>query len=313
MKRTIVFATILLAAVISGCATTGDVERVEQKVASTNSELIGMRTELGGMAQSARSDSDRTTERLDRLSADMEAIRQDLDLIKRNQANLGSAMNSMAGGELMGVTGQMDELRHEVETSKLKIDAVKASLLQKLADIESALSRLSAAPQGAQALSDMSITGAGGAGETGMEGAEGGASSAPPPVSDPAELYQAAYLDYTKGNYALALSGFKDYLASFPDGEFAGNAQYWIGESLYSLGQYKEALIEFDKVLGDHPLSPKAPGAMLKKGFCFDALGREDDARNTYKKVIDTYPSSDAARIAADRLKPVTRGQVQGR
>jgi len=310
MKRTIVFATILLAVVISGCATTGDVERVEQKVASTNSELIGMRTELGGMAQTARSDTDRTMERLDKLSADMEAVRQDLDLVKRNQANLGSAVNSMAGGELMGVTGQMDELRHEVETSKLKIDAVKASLLQKLADIEAALSRLSAAPQGVQPLSDMSITGAGG---TGMEGAEDVVSSAPPPVSDPAEMYQAAYLDYTKGNYALALSGFKDYLNSFPDGEFAGNAQYWIGESLYSLGQYKESLIEFDKVLGDHPLSPKAPGAMLKKGFCFDALGRDDDARATYQRVIDTYPASDAARIAADRLRPVTRGQVDGR
>jgi tol-pal system protein YbgF len=312
MKRILVYATVLLAVVVaSGCATTGDVERVEQKVASTNSELIGMRTEIDGMAQSAKTDSDRTMERLDKLSADMDAVRQDIDLIKRNQANLGSAMNSMAGGEIMGVTGQMDELRHEVETSKLKLDAVKASLLQKLADIETALNRLSAQPSGTEALADRSITGAGG--EEGQAAGEGGVSSAPPPVSDPAELYQAAYLDYTKGNYALALSGFKDYLTSFPDGEFAGNAQYWIGESLYSLGQYKEALIEFDKVLADHPLSPKAPGAMLKKGFCFDAIGRGDDARSTYQKVIDTYPASDAARIAADRLKPRTRGQVQGR
>jgi len=132
----------------------------------------------------------------------------------------------------------------------------------------------------------------------------------PPPVADPLQMYQAAYLDYTKGNYDLALMGFKDYIASFPDGEFAGNAQYWIGESLYSLGHYSESLIEFEKVLGNYPQSPKASGAMLKKGYCFDALGRADDARVAYEKVIAAFPSSEAAKLATERLKPKVRGQV---
>ncbi len=309
MKKICIFALILSASAWSGCATTSDIERVEHKVASTNSELGAVRTNLEAHDRQARQDSARAREDMERLSADIDALRADMETVKRNQANLGSAMNTMAGGELMDFTGQMDELRHEVETSKLKLDAFKAALLQKLADIEVALSEMRQAGAAAGALADRSIpSAAAGGGEYGADAGQGA-----PPVSDPLQLYQAAYLDYTKGNYELALMGFKDYLSSFPDGEFAGNAQYWIGESLYSLGQYKEALIEFEKVLGSYPDSPKAPGAMLKKGFCFEALGRADDAKAAYEKVIGAYPSSEAARLAAEKLKPRARGQVPER
>lgn len=135
----------------------------------------------------------------------------------------------------------------------------------------------------------------------------------PPPVDDPLILYNAAYMDYSKGNYELALLGFKDYLASFPDGELAGNSQYWIGESLYSMGHYSQGLIEFEKVVSNFPKSPKVPAAILKKGFCFEKLGRTKDAAASYSEVIKKHPGTEPAGIADQKLNPPKRGVVEGR
>ena len=64
----------------------------------------------------------------------------------------------------------------------------------------------------------------------------------------PQDIYQAAYIDFSKGSYALAMAGFREFLRRFPDHTLAGNAQYWIGESFYGEGNYKQAGLEFHKV-----------------------------------------------------------------
>src|SRR5262245_11140730 len=62
-----------------------------------------------------------------------------------------------------------------------------------------------------------------------VEAASGPATSAPsgaqagPP---PRELYSAAYADYARGNYDLAIQGFQEYLKNYADSELADNAQY---------------------------------------------------------------------------------------
>lgn len=312
MKKYALFLLAVISITASGCATTQDLDRVERRVAKTSAEIEGLRDGQSEMVALLNEDAkaDRQAlDKLDKLSSDMDAMMQDVEQVKRNQANIGSSISSMAGGELMSYGGQIEELRHEVEATKLKLDAFKASLLQKLADIEAAIGDLGQVGSVTQpdALEGKSIAGGGPEGTGGTEG------SAVPPVGDPLQLYQSAYLDYTKGNYELAMMGFKDYLSSFPDGEFAGNSQYWIGESLYSLGHYSEALIEFERVLEKYPQSPKAPGALLKEGLSFEALGKGDAAKAAYAELVKKYPSSDAAKLATEKMNPKKRGQVQGR
>jgi len=66
------------------------------------------------------------------------------------------------------------------------------------------------------------------------------ASPAPPPVGSrpttntlqPQDIYQAAYLDFSKGSYALAIAGFREFLRRFPDQALAGAAQYRRGALL---------------------------------------------------------------------------------
>jgi tol-pal system protein YbgF len=118
----------------------------------------------------------------------------------------------------------------------------------------------------------------------------------------PSEAYGLAYNDYLKGNYELALNGFKNFLIQYKDTSLAPNAQYWIGESYYGGKEYRKAIEAFSKVVSDYPVSSKVPGSLLKTGFAYIQLADKEKARSFLKKVIEDFPFSDEANLAKSRL-----------
>lgn len=119
---------------------------------------------------------------------------------------------------------------------------------------------------------------------------------------DPKKLYDAAYLDLTKGNYQLAISGFTQYLQNFPDSPLSDNALYWIGESYYAQAQYDKAITQFQKLLQDYPTGDKVPAALYKIGLSYLELKDKKMGNQFLKRVIEEYPRSPEAKIAKDRL-----------
>jgi tol-pal system protein YbgF len=128
------------------------------------------------------------------------------------------------------------------------------------------------------------------------------APAAPTASDDPQLLYDAARNDYVRGNYELAILGFRQYLEAFPDSELADNARYWIGECNFSQGSYQQAIREFDIILNQYPRSDKLASALLKKGYAFLQLGRVQEARIYLNNVVNSYPGSDEAALAQQRL-----------
>jgi tol-pal system protein YbgF len=124
------------------------------------------------------------------------------------------------------------------------------------------------------------------------------------PVPAPRELYSQAYADFARGNYDLAIQGFTEYMAHYPETDFTDNAQYWIGECLYGKKQYAEAIEAWNTLFRDHPSSDKLPDGRVKKGMALERLGRRSQALVEYRYVVDRYPTSPAARIARERLNP---------
>ncbi|HLB25998.1 MAG TPA: tol-pal system protein YbgF, partial [Nitrospirota bacterium] len=285
----------------TGCATTQDVGQVERQTAGINAGLREIKGNLDEINYALQAEGKLNADTLEALralekaqaesSSSLKTVMDDLEAVKRSQADMSSRMFTGAGAGAGVSDGKVEELRHEITNVNAKLDALKAALMQRLAELEAALP------------AKASGTGAGSQGEAGQASGNAGASRPPVPQGDPTQMYQAAYLDYTKGNYELALAGFREFLKAFPDAEFAGNAQYWTGESLYSLGRYEEALAEFDRVLAGYPGSTKAPGAMLKKGFAYEALGKPREAKEAFQGVIKKFPESEAARLAEERLK----------
>jgi tol-pal system protein YbgF len=115
--------------------------------------------------------------------------------------------------------------------------------------------------------------------------------------------YDAAFNALKGADYPKAIQNFKGFLTTFPASPLASNAQYWLGEAYYVTREYDEAILAFRKVTTDWPDSRKAPDALVKVGFTQAAMGRTADARATLEEVTRRFPGTEAATLAADRLK----------
>ncbi len=127
-------------------------------------------------------------------------------------------------------------------------------------------------------------------------------------VPDPEALYNTAYLDFSKGNFDLAIAGFEEYQERFSASPLADNALYWIGECQFSKGDFQSAIRAFDRLLEGYATSDKAPAADLKKALAFQEQNLIGQAIVQLRYVITQYPDSDEARIARDKLSAL--GQV---
>ncbi|MCK5534817.1 tol-pal system protein YbgF [bacterium] len=116
--------------------------------------------------------------------------------------------------------------------------------------------------------------------------------------SSPRQLYQAAYDDYVKRNYALALTGFQQYLKQYPQGELSSGSQYWVGECYYSQGDFKNAASEFGKVIARYPKSNKLLAAKLKKAYSLVQLDKRKEAIALFGEIIDQSPLSTEAKLS---------------
>jgi len=122
------------------------------------------------------------------------------------------------------------------------------------------------------------------------------------PSVDPQKLYDAALSDIRGERYTLAESRFLSFLMQFPKHDLAGNAQYWLGESVYGQGKYELAIKEFEKVLTKYPKSNKVPAAMLKIGFARFELDMNREAMDILNRLIKSHPQSEEADLARERL-----------
>ena len=127
-------------------------------------------------------------------------------------------------------------------------------------------------------------------------------SSSVDPVKEQ-QAYQSAFNLLKAGRYDQAAKSFQRFLGEYPDGKFADNAQYWLGESYYVTRNFDSAMREFDTLVTQHPDSQKVTHALLKIGYIYDELGQKDKARDVLTGLTEKYPQSTAAGLATKRLE----------
>lgn len=120
---------------------------------------------------------------------------------------------------------------------------------------------------------------------------------------NPDQLFAAAYADYSRGNYDLAISEFRMYVETYPTSEMADNAQYWIGECYYARRQFNEAIAEFDKVVANFSKGDKVPAARLKKGMAYAELGQHDLAKKEFDLIIRFHRHTTEAALARQQME----------
>jgi TolA-binding protein len=133
---------------------------------------------------------------------------------------------------------------------------------------------------------------------------------------EPQDLYQASYGDFSKGNYALAIEGFREFLRRYPDHAQASNAQYWMGEGYTALAQQyansgqtqratealQRAVQEFRKVVANYPRGDRAPTALYKEALTLMELKQPALAQSRLQYLVDNFPQAEEIPLARERL-----------
>lgn len=118
------------------------------------------------------------------------------------------------------------------------------------------------------------------------------------PALSPTEIYLQAFADYTSGRFQQGISGFESFIRRYPESEYAGNAQYWLGESYFSLQNFEQAAQEFAKVVEEYPQGDKAPEALLKMASALLQTEQPERAGQALEILLQRYPDSPAAKKA---------------
>lgn len=252
-----------------------------------------------------------------------------LERILENQALLDLLMK-VEGLETQagGVQSDMEELQHTLDEVKKQQRDLYMDIDRRIREVELKVTQLASAPPPAPAaVGGAPVAVPGAAAPAGSVAPVGGMPSVPgampvtapggaaPAVAeaDPAQerpMYQAAFDLLKAGQYDKAISAFQEFLVLYPDGTYAGNAQYWLGEANYVTRRYDVAVAEFGKVMEQHPESGKLPDALLKLGYTYYELGDWDKARKTLTDVAARYAGATVAKLAERRLQKM---RLEGR
>ena len=122
----------------------------------------------------------------------------------------------------------------------------------------------------------------------------------------PNQLYTMALDQLRRGSTSAARAGFTDFLSQYPQHERAGDAQYYIAETLERETKPLDAEAAYLSVYTRFPRSEKAPTAMFKRAALLRAQNKPDKAREVLDLLVKTYPRSDEADLARERLKSGT-------
>ncbi|MDG5815961.1 tetratricopeptide repeat protein [Chitinispirillales bacterium ANBcel5] len=116
------------------------------------------------------------------------------------------------------------------------------------------------------------------------------------------EIYRKGLQAYNARNFNQSKRLFSQVVENFPEGSWAQDAQYWVGESYYAMGDFASAVSAFRRVLSLNN-APKAEDAMFKLGLSFIRMGQVREAREALQMLIDRYPASDYKDRAQNFLK----------
>jgi len=208
---------------------------------------------------------------------------------------------------------EVQQLRGQVELQQHEISTLKRQQQEQYMDLDARLQRRSGATA-------PPATGGGAGQAIGMEtiqsqrpGRQGamtpqaasGVDAAGPKGGE--EAYRVAFDLLKQRKFNDAVRAFEDLLVRYPNGEYADNARYWLGETNYVQQDYAAALTQFQRVLANYPLSPKVPSSMLKIGYIHYEQNDWPRARATLRDVATKFADTTEARLAESRLDRMTR------
>jgi tol-pal system protein YbgF len=234
------------------------------------------------------------------LRNDMERMNRQLLQLQVSQELGQSKPREFIEGERRNIADMkagLDEVKQQLNILTERMEASDTQMSRRIGALEA---RLPPGSSPAPSVNRPSLTTPG---QSSGELPTASQSTEPSTSAEAKHLYQAALGDYQRGKFDLAVQGFRTYLEQAPRGDVADTAQYYLGESLYSVKDYRGAIAEFERLVRDFPQSPQVPSALLKTGYAYYEIKDGVQGRRALRTLVEKYPTSREAKLAEERLR----------
>ena len=238
----------------------GDVQRLQDEVAE----------------QAARQDP-----QLRELSADVQALRDSLEVQSQIQSEMVVDTRGGIARELRDIQDQLSRLT--ALTGQIQRSVV---LLSERLQAEGA--RVTTSDRRANPDSLGALIGRGG--------------------GDPAacdETYDAAVTQFNRGLTAAARRGFNGFLRDCPEHPLVASAQFNLGDISVQQGQLDDAIEEFLRITQLYPEADRVPEALYRIALIYVLQENVESARTYLERVVNTYPYSGVADLARELLQEI--------
>jgi TolA-binding protein len=213
----------------------------------------------------------------------MTGISQAIEPLRQSVAGLENRINTLAAEQ-----AQMQKRLLAAEQRAHYSDSINFEILSQLVILENRLVSLGNSINEYNAVT-----------QTGPPGPD---RSVPGVGSAYKDRYLIALSLHQNGKFEEAIELFRKLIVDDRTNSLADNAQYWIGESYYSMKQYQRAVIEFEKVSA-FSNSDKGDDAQYKIGLCYKQVGNQEKSRAEFQKLIELYPQSEFAENAKQLIR----------
>ncbi|WP_100641940.1 tol-pal system protein YbgF [Alteromonas facilis] len=219
------------------------------------------------------------------IESRLSAIERILDSRTESQHRLQSQLDTMQQ--------EVDELRGAVELHNHQLEKILERQRELYLEIDKRVEAL-------KSTASIPVTT-----QTPSGNVDAGSSVSQQPVSSASEseAYEAAVnLILKDRDYERAVPAFQQFIAQYPDSQYAANAHYWLGQLLFNQQQWADAQQQFAVVVDRFTDSTKRADSLLKMGIIAERLGNAALARQKFNQVISEYPDSSARKLADSRL-----------
>jgi tol-pal system protein YbgF len=283
MRRVVRAALLVTFVTLPACVAT------KQDVALLQTDLKALRAEYAYRDSTRRAQFDSVIRTMITLSDSLRGMKTELAAFQGNV--LGDLFKVREGLiEVRGLTGQ----------SQSRITELRAELEQRNAILQQAPAPApTTAPPATPGIGSPAVP-------KPADPVASPANTVPAAAPGPNQLYTMALDQLRRGSTSAARAGFTDFLAQYPQHERAGDAQYYVAETLERDGNGGDAEAAYLSVYTRFPRSEKAPTAMFKRSALLRAQNKADRSREVLDLLVRTYPRSDEAELARERLKSST-------
>lgn len=122
-------------------------------------------------------------------------------------------------------------------------------------------------------------------------------------VNSPTQMWNAAYADYTSGNFDLAILGFDAYIKTFPKSDKAAEAQVYVCSSHLQNGKNDDAVRACDIAIRSYPGARAIPEAYYRKALAQRNQRDFAGARATLEELKQKFPDDPMTQMGDQLLK----------